>query len=59
MIRKTKKIRVKIDFIPIVDVPLEDYFNCPKDKQVFQDWLNNRWSRKDKYIEANIKHNRN
>ena len=54
MIRKTKKIKVKVDFIPIVDVPLGDYFNCSKDKQAFQEWLNNLWSNKDEYIESKL-----
>ena len=54
MIRKTKKIKVKVDFIPIANVPLGDYFNCPKDKQVFQEWLNDLWVNKDKYIESKL-----
>ena len=54
MIRKTKKIKVKVDFIPIADVPLGDYFNCPKDKQAFQEWLNGLWINKDKYIESKL-----
>ena len=54
MIRKTKKIKVKVDFIPIEDVPLGDYFNCQKDKQAFQEWLNNLWSNKNIYIENKL-----
>jgi 1-acyl-sn-glycerol-3-phosphate acyltransferase len=54
MIRKTKKIKVKVDFIPIVDVPLGDYFNNPKDKQVFQKWLNDLWLTKDRYIDSKL-----
>lgn len=50
MIRKTKKIKVKVDFIPIAEVPLGDYFNCPADKKIFQEWLNNLWLNKDRYI---------
>jgi 1-acyl-sn-glycerol-3-phosphate acyltransferase len=54
MIRKTKKIKVKVDFIPIADVPLGDYFNCPKDKKAFQKWLNYLWLNKDKYIDQKL-----
>ncbi|MGQ4005777.1 acetyltransferase [Francisellaceae bacterium CB300] len=54
MIRKTKKIKVKVDFIPMVDVPLGDYFNNPKDKQVFQKWLNDLWLTKDRYIDSKL-----
>jgi 1-acyl-sn-glycerol-3-phosphate acyltransferase len=54
MIRKTKKIKVKVDFIPMVDVPLGDYFNNPKDKQAFQKWLNDLWLSKDKYIYSKL-----
>jgi hypothetical protein len=54
MIRKTKKIKIKVDFIPIADVPLGDYFNNVKDKQVFQDWLNNLWLNKDKYVDKKL-----
>lgn len=53
MIRKTKTIKVKVDFIPISEVPLGDYFNNPKDKKAFQEWLNNLWLNKDKYIDQN------
>ncbi len=54
MIRKTKKIKVKVDLIPMVDVPLGDYFNCTKDKKAFQNWLNDLWLNKDKYIEQKL-----
>ncbi|ASG67239.1 acyltransferase [Francisella halioticida] len=50
MVRKTKKIKVKVDFIPISEVPLGDYFNSEKDKKSFQDWLNDVWQKNDKYI---------
>ncbi|KEI34860.1 1-acyl-sn-glycerol-3-phosphate acyltransferase [Francisella sp. W12-1067] len=50
MIRKTKKITVKVDFIPLSDIPIGDYFNNNEDKQAFQDWLNNLWFQNDKYI---------
>ena len=52
MICRTKKIKIKVDFIPIKDVPLGDYFNNAEDKQIFQDWLNNLWLNKDKYIDS-------
>ncbi|AIT09731.1 acyltransferase [Candidatus Francisella endociliophora] len=55
MVRKTKNIKVKVDFIPIEEVPVGDYFNCDKDKQNFQDWLNNLWLGNDKYITEQTK----
>lgn len=50
MIRKTEKIKVKVDFIPIDDIPLGDYFESQQDKQSFQDWLNSVWQQNDVYI---------
>ncbi|MED7820244.1 MULTISPECIES: acyltransferase [unclassified Francisella] len=50
MIRKTKNIKVKVDFIPISEVPLGDYFNNEEDKKSFQNWLNNIWYNNDQYI---------
>ncbi|MBK2086064.1 acetyltransferase [Francisella adeliensis] len=54
MIRKTKKIKVKVDFIPIAEVPLGDYFNNANDKKTFQNWLNNLWLKNDKYIDQEL-----
>lgn len=50
MVRKTKKIKVKVDFIPISDVPLGNYFNNEEDRQNFQEWLNQLWQNNDNYI---------
>lgn len=50
MVRKTKKINVKVDFIPISDVPLGDYFNNEDDKKSFQKWINDIWQKNDEYI---------
>ena len=50
MVRKTKKINVKVDFIPILEVPLGDYFNSERDKKSFQNWLNDIWQKNDNYI---------
>ncbi|API85976.1 acyltransferase [Francisella uliginis] len=50
MVRKTKRIKVKVDFIPISEVPLGDYFNNEKDKKSFQNWLNDIWQKNDEYI---------
>ena len=52
MIHKTKKIKVKVDLISMSDVPIGDYFNNSKDKEAFQEWLNNLWLHKDKYIDS-------
>ena len=54
MIRKTKKIKVKVDFIPITDVPTGDYFNSATDKKTFQNWLNSLWLKNDKYIQQKL-----
>ncbi|MDE5000975.1 acyltransferase, partial [Francisella tularensis subsp. holarctica] len=40
MVRKTKNIKVKVELIPITEVPVGDYFNYDKDKHNFQLWLN-------------------
>ena len=50
MIRKTKNIKVKVDFIPVSKVPVGDYFDNNVDKENFQNWLNQLWSKNDKYI---------
>ncbi|MBK2004312.1 acyltransferase, partial [Francisella orientalis] len=50
MIRKTKKIKVKVDFIPISEVPMGDYFTSETDKEYFQVWLNKLWQTNDEYI---------
>lgn len=50
MVRKTKNIKVKVDLIPIDEVPVGDYFNCEKDKQNFQNWLNDIWQKNDEYF---------
>lgn len=50
MVRKTKKIKVRVEFIPVSEVPLGDYFNDEKDKRNFQNWLNKLWQNNDLYI---------
>jgi 1-acyl-sn-glycerol-3-phosphate acyltransferase len=50
MVRKTKNIKVRVNFIPISDVPLGDYFNNEEDKENFQNWLNDIWQKNDNYI---------
>jgi len=55
MIRKTKKIKVKIDLIPISEVPMGDYFTSETDKEYFQVWLNKLWQINDEYISKEAK----
>ncbi|AFJ42693.1 putative acyltransferase [Francisella orientalis str. Toba 04] len=55
MIRKTKKIKVKVDFIPISEVPMGDYFTSETDKEYFQVWLNKLWQTNDEYISKDAK----
>ncbi|MEY8673799.1 acyltransferase [Francisella philomiragia] len=55
MIRKTKKIKVKIDLIPISEVPMGDYFTSETDKEYFQVWLNKLWQTNDEYISKEAK----
>ncbi len=55
MIRKTKKIKVKVDFIPISEVPMGDYFTSETDKEYFQVWLNKLWQTNDEYISKEAK----
>lgn len=50
LLHTTKIIRVKVEFIPIAEIPLGDYFNNDTDKLFFQKWLNNVWTLKDEYI---------
>ncbi|GAB4224129.1 MAG: acyltransferase [Francisella sp.] len=54
MIRKTKQIKVKVEFIPINKVPVGDYFNNEEDKLNFQTWLNNLWQNNDDYISEQL-----
>lgn len=55
MIRKTKKIKVKVDLIPISEVPMGDYFTSETDKEYFQVWLNKLWQTNDEYISKEAK----
>ncbi|KFJ42874.1 acyltransferase [Francisella philomiragia] len=55
MIRKTKKIKVKVDLIPISEVPIGDYFTSETDKEYFQVWLNKLWQTNDEYISKEAK----
>ncbi|MEY8702749.1 acyltransferase [Francisella philomiragia] len=55
MIRKTKKIKVKVDLIPISEVPMGDYFTNEADKEYFQVWLNKLWQTNDEYISKEAK----
>lgn len=55
MVRKTKKIKVKVELIPITEVPVGDYFNDDKDKHNFQLWLNKLWQNNDQYISEQSK----
>ncbi|MFV9984713.1 MAG: acyltransferase [Francisella endosymbiont of Hyalomma asiaticum] len=50
MVRKTKKIKIKVELIPIAEVPVGDYFGNDKDKHNFQLWLNKLWHNNDQYI---------
>ncbi|WP_417884199.1 acyltransferase [Vibrio rumoiensis] len=48
---KLTKIVVKIDMIPMSQVPQGDYFNQPSFKREFQAWLSGRWKEKDQYLD--------
>lgn len=50
MTRQTKRIRIKMEFIPLPKIPLKDYFGNEQDKEEFQQWLNKLWQRNDEYI---------
>jgi len=47
---KTKKIVVKINVIPITDEIRGDYVNDPEFTKKFQLWLNEFWSKKDRFL---------
>ncbi len=48
---KLTKIVVKIDVVPMSQVPQGDYFNQPAFKREFQSWLSGRWKDKDAYLD--------
>ncbi|RUO29532.1 acyltransferase [Aliidiomarina sanyensis] len=48
---RLKKIYVYIDRIPVTDDLRGDYFNDPRFRDHFQNWLNGRWSLKDQRIQ--------
>lgn len=50
MCRQTKKIKIKVDFIPLSEISIGDYFNNEDDKKKFQTWLNDLWKANDQYI---------
>jgi len=52
--RKTRVI-VKLDILPVSDIPHGDYFNDESFRVEFQEWLNILWSRKDERIEDILK----
>ena len=51
--RKTKNITVKVEFIPIKDIPIGNYFENDEDKKIFQQWINDIWQKKDNLINQN------
>ncbi|WP_150465616.1 acyltransferase [Francisella sp. SYW-2] len=55
MTRRTKQIKVKVDLIPISEVPMGDYFSSEADKEHFQTWLNQLWQTNDEYISKEAK----
>lgn len=48
---KLTKIVVKIEMIPMSEVPKGDYFNDNTFKREFQSWLSGRWKEKDSYLD--------
>jgi 1-acyl-sn-glycerol-3-phosphate acyltransferase len=48
---RIREIRVQVTPIPITDDLRGDYFNDQAFKQRFQDWINSRWSEKDRQID--------
>jgi 1-acyl-sn-glycerol-3-phosphate acyltransferase len=55
MIRKIRNIKVNVEFIPMKDIPIGNYFDSENDKKEFQQWLNKLWDKKDKYISKEIR----
>lgn len=52
---KVSKIVVRVDILPVTDEIRGDYVNDKKFSISFQNWLNEFWERKDKYIEDELK----
>lgn len=52
MAGKVRRVIVKVDFIPIAEVPVEPDFGQAKGSPVIRDWINARWTRKDALIAA-------
>ena len=48
---KLTRIVIKIEMIPMAQVPQGDYFNQPSFKREFQTWLSGRWKIKDQYLD--------
>jgi len=48
------KVMIDIDVIPIPAELRGDYYNDRAFRLAFQQWLNNRWQRKDELIETLI-----
>lgn len=49
---RVRKIRVRVDPLPIRENILGDYVNDPEFRGYFQNWVNELWNEKDKHIES-------
>ena len=49
---RMKRIRVRIEELPVDEQLVGDYFNDKQFKRGFQEWLNLRWQEKDEVLEG-------
>lgn len=49
---RMKRIRVRIEELPVDEALVGDYFNDKQFKRGFQGWLNQRWQEKDEVLDG-------
>ena len=54
---RLKRVVIQAEILPVDAAVIGDYFNDPAFRDNFQQWLNQRWQRKDQQIECYLKQN--